>query len=155
MRILAIDPGIQCGFAINIQPIIFGHWNLKPHRFESGGMRYIRFRNYLEEIYQSQKIDLIVFEEIVFHITSLSAQVYGALVSHLMVWAEEKKIEYAGVNPGTWKKHLSGKGNSNKFRVVEAIRNKYNLDVKTFDEADAIGILKWAEAEYILKKESK
>jgi Holliday junction resolvasome RuvABC endonuclease subunit len=118
-------------------------------------MRYIRLKNYLEEIHQSGKIDLIVFEEVVFHITSLSAQVYGALVSHLMVWAEEKKIEYAGVNPGTWKKHLAGKGNANKFKVLNTIREKYNLDVKTFDEADALGILFFAIEEFGNKKKEE
>lgn len=151
MRILALDPGTSMGYAINDSPLIFGHWDLKPHRFESGGMRYIRFRNYLNEI---GLLDLVAFEEVSFHKTTLAAQVYGALVSHLMVWAEEKKINYIGVPIGTWKKFITGKGNANKFRVVEAIRKKYNLDPQTFDEADAIGILKWAEAEYAKKEKS-
>jgi Holliday junction resolvasome RuvABC endonuclease subunit len=149
MRILALDPATTTGWAINEIPIVFGHWDLKPHRYESGGMRYIRFKNYLEEINKNFKPDLIVFEEIVFHRTSLAAQVYGGLVAVLMSWADEKNIEYAGVNPGTWKKLVTGKGNADKIKTIKAIMEKYGLQPQDDNEADAIGILKWAEAEYI------
>ena len=151
MRILGIDPGSLTGYCLNT-PFIFGHWDFKPHRYESGGMRYIRFRNKLDEIHTATKLDLVAFEEIIFHQTSLSAQVYGGLVSHLMVWAEENKVEYVGVNPGTWKRYVCGKGNAGKPKVAKAIQEQYDLNPQTFDESDAIGILKWAENEFIHTK---
>ena len=50
--------------------------------------------------------------------------------------------------PGTWKKFITGKGNSDKVKTMRVIQEKYNLQPENFDESDAIGILKWAEAEY-------
>lgn len=45
MRILGIDPGTSCGWAIldDGGRVASGVWDLSPKRFEGGGMRYIRF----------------------------------------------------------------------------------------------------------------
>ena len=155
MRILGLDLGTSTGFCLNTEPLIFGHFDLRSHRYESGGMRYIRFRRNLEEINKTYKIDLIAFEEVLFSRTTLAAHVYGGLVASLMVFCEESKIEYVGVPIGSWKRHLTGKGNCNKIKVLKTVREKYSLEPQTFDEADAIGILKWAEEEYGKKKGEK
>ena len=154
MRLLALDLGTSTGFCLNVEPLIFGHWDLRPHRYESGGMRYIRFRRKLEEINEAYKIDLIAFEEVLFSRTTLAAHVYGGLVASLMVFCEESKIEYVGVPIGSWKRHLTGKGNCNKIQVLKTVREKYGLQLQTFDEADAVGILFFAVEQY-QKREKK
>lgn len=152
-RMLAIDPGLKTGWAFkNGIQFVSGCWNLAGNRFEGAGMRYIRFLKYLDEIGQ---VDLVFYEEVRRHLGTDAAHLYGAVISHLQTWCERHKIPYQGVPIGTWKRFVTGKGNSNKFRVFEAIRKRYNLDPKTFHEADAIGILKWAEEEYAKEEKSQ
>ena len=150
-RMLAIDPGLKTGWALlkDDSQIIHGCWNLAGNRFEGAGMRYIRFLKYLDEI---GKVDLVLYEEVRRHLGTDAAHLYGAIISHLQAWCEERKIPYQGVPIGTWKRFITGKGNSNKFKVFETIKKRYGFEPQTFDEADALGILKWGEKEYGGKK---
>ena len=64
-KILALDLGTKTGWAICLkdQKILSGTENFKSTRFEGGGMRYLRFKNWLDEISKlSNGIDQIYFE---------------------------------------------------------------------------------------------
>jgi hypothetical protein len=53
MMYLGIDPGTSCGWALldaSGQRVGSGAWDLRPHRHEGGGMRYLRARRYLLEV---------------------------------------------------------------------------------------------------------
>ena len=60
MKVLALDPATQCGWAISND--IYGTWDLRIKRDESAGMKLIRLRSKLKEICESEEIELIVFE---------------------------------------------------------------------------------------------
>ena len=51
MRILAIDPGTSCGWAIwdGGDVVHAGTWDLSSRRFEGGGMRYVHFERFFRE----------------------------------------------------------------------------------------------------------
>jgi len=49
------------------------------------------------------------------------------------------------VAPTTLKKFVTGKGNANKTQMVSTIASKYNLVLKTDDEADAYGLMEMAK----------
>ena len=50
--ILALDLGTQTGWALHQLDgtITSGTENFKPHRFEGGGMRFLRFKRWLGEV---------------------------------------------------------------------------------------------------------
>ena len=52
--ILSLDLGTQMGWAVGGRSINItsGTISFKPNRFEGGGMRYLRFTNWLEELQQ-------------------------------------------------------------------------------------------------------
>ena len=144
--ILALDLGTTTGWAIRGFDglITSGTVSFKPGRYDGGGMRYLRFTNWLTEIDRlSGPIEAIYFEEVRRHVGTDAAHVYGGLMATLEAWAELRGVPYQGVPVGTIKKCLTGQGNANKQAMIDAAR-KRGFSPTDDNEADAIAILLWA-----------
>uniref|UniRef100_UPI00236170D1 crossover junction endodeoxyribonuclease RuvC n=1 Tax=Bartonella sp. ML69XJBT TaxID=3019092 RepID=UPI00236170D1 len=125
--ILCFDLGTKTGWAIRggDNSIISGTINFQPRRFEGGGMRYLRFKRWLNEIKQTAgQIDAVYFEEVRSHVGTDAAHVYGGLLATLTAWCEHHQIPYEGIPVGTIKKATTGKGNASKEEMIEAMRAK-------------------------------
>jgi crossover junction endodeoxyribonuclease RuvC len=139
-KILALDLGTQTGFAVGSEAhMVSGHWNLKPGRFDGGGMRYVKFRARLDEIHAAYGLDQVYFEEVRRHQGVDAAHVYGGLMGTLTAWCEEKRVPYGGLPVGEIKKAFTNHGNASKAMIV-AECEKRGFAPKTEDEADAIAI---------------
>lgn len=146
LTILALDLGTTTGWAVRGADglITSGRENFKPRRFEGGGMRYLRFTNWLDEINRlCGPIGTIWFEEVRRHAGTDAAHIYGGLMGALTAWAELRSIPYAGVPVGTIKRHATGKGNANKEAMIAAAKAR-GFSPADDNEADAIAILHWA-----------
>lgn len=140
MRILAIDPGTSCGYALSIDgQIVSGTWNLRGGRFEGGGMRFIRMRNALDEI---GPVDRLYFEEVRRHLSTDAAHVYGGIIAMITAWCEENQIPYQAISVGTIKKCATGKGNADKAAMLNAAIIRWpEQNIKDDNQADALWIL--------------
>lgn len=144
--ILALDLGTTTGWALRGHDglITSGTASFKPGRYDGGGMRYLRFTNWLTELERlSGPIAAIWFEEVRAHRGTDAAHVFGGLMASLTSWAELRGVPYEGVPVGTIKKHLTGHGNANKHAMIDAAR-KHGFSPTDDNEADAIAILLWA-----------
>ena len=144
--ILALDLGTTTGWAIRGFDglITSGTVSFKPNRYDGGGMRYLRFTNWLTEIDRlSGPIAAIWFEEVRRHAGTDAAHVFGGLMASLTSWAELRGTPYAGTPVGTIKRHATGKGNANKDAMIAAARSRGFSPVDD-NEADAIALLLWA-----------
>jgi len=144
--ILALDLGTTTGWAIRGYDglITSGTVSFKPGRYDGGGMRYLRFTNWLTEIDRlSGPISAIWFEEVRRHLGTDAAHVYGGLMASLTSWGELRGIPYEGVPVGTIKRHSTGHGNANKQTMIAAARAR-GYSPADDNEADAIAILHWA-----------
>lgn len=144
--VLALDLGTTTGWAIRDFDglITSGTVSFKPSRYDGGGMRYLRFTNWLTEIDRlSGPIEAIYFEEVRRHAGTDAAHVFGGLLAVLTSWGELRGVPYQGVPVGTIKKHATGKGNANKQAMIDAAR-KRGFNPADDNEADAIAILLWA-----------
>jgi len=144
--LLAIDLGTTTGWALRSADslITSGTVSFRPSRYDGGGMRYLRFQNWLAEMDRlSGPIATIWYEEVRRHAGTDAAHVYGGLMATLTSWAEMRGVPYQGVPVGTIKKHATGKGNANKAAMIDAARAK-GFSPKDDNEADAIAILLWA-----------
>ena len=143
---LALDLGTMTGWALcgHDGLITSGTVSFKPSRYDGGGMRYLRFTNWLTEIDRlSGPIAAIWFEEVRRHAGTDAAHVYGGLMATLTAWAELRGVPYEGVAVGTIKKFLTGLGNANKQAMIAAARAR-GYSPADDNEADAIAILLWA-----------
>jgi hypothetical protein len=142
--ILALDLGQRTGWALQLPGnILSGTVEFRPGRFEGGGMPFVRFRAWLQEMHAANQVGIVAFEEVRRHLGTAAAHSYGGFLSILTSWAEERDVPYQGVPVGTIKRHITGKGNANKAAMIEAVRN-LGYDPVDDNEADAIALLHWA-----------
>jgi Holliday junction resolvasome RuvABC endonuclease subunit len=143
---LALDLGTITGFAIQLRDgaITSGTVSFRPSRYDGGGMRYLRFSNWLNQLATDVGlIGVVHYEEIRRHLSTDAAHVHGGLLATLTSWCEQRAIPYQGVPVGTIKRHVAGKGNADKAAVIAAIRARGFKPVDD-NEADALAILLWA-----------
>ena len=144
--VFALDLGTTTGWALRGYDglITSGTASFRPGRFDGGGMRYLRFTNWLTEIDRlSGPIEAVYFEEVRRHAGTDAAHVYGGLMAVLTAWAELRGVPYQGVPVGTIKKFLTGQGNANKQAMIDSARLR-GFSPADDNEADAIAILLWA-----------
>lgn len=156
--ILALDLGTKTGWAVhagyrdirrsmkvNYEPIVLsrthGWVDFSNKRFEGGGMRYLRFMKWLDEMRDTLvKIDEVYFEEVRRHMGVDAAHAYGGFLGMLTGWCEKNCIPYQGIPVKTIKKHITGKGNASKQMVIDAV-NARGYVVTNDNEADAVALL--------------
>lgn len=144
--ILALDLGTTTGWAIRTFDglITSGTVCFRPSRYDGGGMRYLRFTNWLTEIDRlSGPIAAIWYEEVRSHAGTDAAHIFGGLMATLTSWGELRGVPYAGVPVGTIKRHWTGKGNAPKQAMIAAARAR-GFSPTDDNEADALAILHWA-----------
>ena len=143
---LALDLGTTTGWALHGFDglITSGTTSFKPGRYDGGGMRYLRFTNWLTELDRlAGPIEAIWFEEVRRHAGTDAAHVYGGLMATLTAWAELRGVPYQGVPVGTIKRHATGRGNAPKEAMIAAARAR-GFSTADDNEADAIATLVWA-----------
>lgn len=140
-RVLGIDPGARCGFALldDGERIASGVWDLHVQRHESQGMRFVRFEKQLREIVENG-VDLVAFEEVARHAGTQAAHMYGALVGVIELTVNKKSLPYVGIPVGTVKKRATGKGNADKLLMIGAAREHWGVLPEDDNEADALWI---------------
>ena len=142
--ILALDLGTITGWAISTDShITSGTECFNNDRYSGGGMRFLRFRKWLDEMKSlNNGLDEVYFEEVRRHRGTDASHVYGGFMGHLTAWCEQEGIPYAGIPVGTIKKFMTGSGNAGKQAVIEAVKAK-GCQPKDDNEADALALLYW------------
>ncbi len=143
---LSLDLGTTTGWATQSPSgqITSGTISFKNDRFQGGGMRYLKFTRWLNELLSTLgRIDVVYFEEVRRHLGVDAAHAYGGFMAHLTAWCEQQGTAYQGVPVGTIKRHVTGKGNASKALVLEAMRHRGHQP-QDDNEADALALLHWA-----------
>jgi hypothetical protein len=97
--ILALDLGTTTGFAIAGADggITSGTAQFRLDRWQSGGMRFLRFKRWLTEIkHQAAGLDLVVYEQVRNHAGIDAGHAYGGWLAILTAWCEHHNIDYQG-----------------------------------------------------------
>src|SRR3954469_22109242 len=139
--VLALDLGTITAFALHAAEsnIVSGTVSFRPSRYDGGGVRYLRFRAWLDSVANDAGgIGVIHYEEIRRHLGTDAAHIFGGLLATLTAWCEQRSIPYQGVPVGTIKRFIAGKD-----AVIAAVRAR-GFAPAADNEADAIAILLWA-----------
>ncbi len=158
-NILALDLGTQTGWALlNDGRVFSGSESFHTSRFSGGGMRFLRFRHFLDSLKEKADIQAVYFEERAGpscrghgvsprsrrHLGVDAAHTYGGFLAHLTAWCEDQTIPYQGIGVGTIKRHATGKGNASKEDVIAAVKAK-GFNPVDDNEADSLALLLWAQ----------
>jgi len=144
--ILALDLGTHFGFAMIMSNytdksvVKSGSVKTNDTRYSGGGMRYLKFKQWLTDQHFVHEFKEIYFEEVRAHNGTDAAHVYGGMLATLTAFCEEHSVPYQGVPVGSIKKSASGKGNCGK-EVMVRLAQKQGMDSDDDNEADAWHIL--------------
>lgn len=157
MRFLALDLGTKTGWAWRSDSgkIESGVEVFDVRRGESRGLRYLRFRNWLEEMIRLVKPACISYEQ--FHMRGGAAtEVAAGFATRVQEVAGIHTLEYVAVHSATIKKSATGKGNAKKPDMIEAAIKKWPELGEAGDpddnEVDARWLLEYTEKFYGDKK---
>ena len=145
ITVLCLDLGTRSGWALRSADgvISSGTAEFKHDRYSGGGMRFLKFKHWLDRMLTTvSQIDAIYFEEVRRHLGVDAAHAYGGFLAHLSAWCEQHDIAYEGVPVGTIKRHVTGKGNAGKAKVIQAVRQFGHYPTDD-NEADALALLHW------------
>lgn len=148
--ILCLDLGTKTGWACgDEQSVTSGTIEFKPDRYSGGGMRYLRFRQWLAEMrsLHDGTFEAVYFEEVRRHMGVDAAHCYGGFMAILTAFCEQHKIPYQGIPVGTIKRAVTGKGNSDKQAMIDwAMRAGYFP--KDDNESDALALLHFSRTKH-------
>jgi Holliday junction resolvasome RuvABC endonuclease subunit len=148
MSTLALDLATVTGWAVESCGIITsGTVSFRGGRYEGGGMRYLRFRKWLREMFELAKPEAVFYEEVRRHLSTDAAHVYGGFLAMLQTECEARDLPYLGIPVGTIKKKATGRGNAKKAAMVAAARERWPDQLVADDnQADALWILECGRA---------
>jgi Holliday junction resolvasome RuvABC endonuclease subunit len=147
MKILGLDQATTTGFAVAEGGAVVesGTWELADRRRtgESRGMRYVRFRQALAEVFgRHPDIRLIVHEQTLLR-GGAATEIANGLKALILETAVNKGVEVSCVHATELKKWATGSGRADKAAMVEACRRRSGRDPRDDNEADAILIALW------------
>lgn len=143
------------------RPIYLGQWDLSPGEHGTNPIRFVRLRHFLAAMAPS-----IVFFEAVKNTPSMgtigrmnvnaivaraatSLMLFGAYMSTVTSWCEEKEIPCTGISISDIKKRATNKGNASKDDVILACNALFNTDFDP-ETHDQTGVDNIADAAFCL-----
>lgn len=148
-RILALDFGTRTGWAaLSGGHVESGVQTFDPARGESPGMRFIRFRRWLEEILTLIRPGLCVYEA-AHHRGGHATELLVGMATRLQEACAERGIEYAAIHSATLKKASCGSGRADKSAMMAEARRRFpGREIADDNEADALMLLCYAREKY-------
>jgi len=149
MKILAFDFGSRTGWAaLRDGHIESGVQVFDLSRGESPGMRFIRFRRWLEELLTLIGPGLCVYEA-AHHRGGYATELLVGMTTRLQETCAERGIEYTAVHSATLKKFATGSGRADKSAMVKRAAERFpDRRIADDNEADALLLLECARAKF-------
>lgn len=150
MRIVGIDLGISCGWAVfdpNGQRVASGTWKLDPgRRIEKGrapkALRWAAMLEHCRVLFREHRPALAVYEDVRRHGGTDAAHCWGALSALLELAAHECDVPLAWVQTTEWKIAIGATRHALAEAYVAAVNQRLGLQLERHqeDEAAALGI---------------
>jgi Holliday junction resolvasome RuvABC endonuclease subunit len=147
MNIIALDLATKTGWATNALDQVSGTIEFALKRGESPGMRFLRCRAWLNELYRlvNGKLNVLCYEQ-AHHRGGAATAVCVGLVTVAQAFAAENNVELMPVHTATLKKFATGSGRAGKADMIAAAIER-GWEPKSHDEADAQLLLDYAISE--------
>lgn len=144
--LLALTPDLQTGWSVHERKgdIKFGTVPFRPSAYEGEGMKFLRFRYWLDEMSKKfSGFDAVIFADVQIHSNTRSAMVAGGFFGQLMAWCEWRQVPYIAASMSDVRKHVLGSDLVNQQSLLDAMRRKGFIDASGHT-AEALAVLDWA-----------
>lgn len=153
--ILALDLATKTGWAV-LNP---GEWRtpesgvqkFELSRGESPGMRFLRFRRWLEEVVRLYSPAVIVYEQS-HHRGGAATEIAVGFSTRVQEVAAMLGAEHVAVHSATLKKHATGSGRAGKEEMIVAATGRWGYEPQDDNEGDALCLLSYAIDRYGARK---
>lgn len=143
-KVLSFDLGAKTGWVVLNKDLSYISGGTTEHKIKSGenkAQRWINFRSWIRLMLEEHSPDVVFVENVSRHKGVHAAHAYGFYRNCLEAECLERGISLVGLSVGEWKKLSTGRGNSKKHEVAEAILNHYpGIIFESDDHSDALGI---------------
>jgi thymidylate synthase len=96
--IISLDLGTNCGWAVYDRgKVVFGTFKCKTTYFDSPDIRFRRFNEFLTDLFDQYRPQLVSYEAVRFHAGIQAAHVYGRMMDQVQEVCGRKSIPYEGV----------------------------------------------------------
>jgi len=148
VKVCALDLGAMTGWCMGDPQ----GWDSGTHHFgisrgESPGMRYYRFRRWLED--NTQHCDFYIYEQVVHRHGSIAREIASNFAGRVQENAARRNVVHTSVYPATLKKFTTGWGKSTKNEMLAAVDKRWGRFAQTDHEGDAIAAF-WYAWEVVL-----
>jgi Holliday junction resolvasome RuvABC endonuclease subunit len=148
MRFLALDLATSTGWATNYPAVESGTQVFDVKRGESPGMRYLRFRAWLESMISACQPEVLVYEQ-THQRGGAATEIAAGLATRVQEMAAQHGLQHVALHSSSLKKHATGSGRAGKPEMMAAASTFYPGQViRTDDQGDALCLLHWAIEEY-------
>lgn len=154
MTVVALDLGVLTGWAMSLEGRIeSGVQEFALKRGESGGMRYIRFRRWLDELaVGAERRPMLWVYELAHHRGGYTTEVHNNLAGRVQEHCATLGYEYQAVHTATLKKWTTGNGRADKRAMAEAALGRWHAEVASpldDNQIDALALLHYALEELV------
>lgn len=151
MKVLGLDMATATGWclydATADRVIESGVQLFDKRRGESNGLRFLRFRKWLQSFVKGFAPDLICYEQAHFR-GGAATELCVGFQTRAQEIAAEAGIESAPVPTGTLKKFATGAGNAGKGSMMKLAAFHLGRDPVDDNEADAVHVARWGAKEF-------
>lgn len=150
MKILALDLGTNCGWAISDRKGNLSNSGVRVFgvkRGESPGFRYIRFNHWLNNDVLEARINAVIYEQ-PHHRGGAATEIAAGFSTRVQEFAAGNDIEHSHVHSATLKKWTTGSGRAGKEEVIKIVNERWKEGVTDDNEADAIALLFYCLEKY-------
>lgn len=151
MKILAIDPGCRLGWAIYANGIIeSGVEDFSLKHGESVGMRWMRYRAWLQKMFVNQlliPLTFVLYEQ-PYRVKGYAPELLHGMTTRIQEECERRSIHYVPVPPARLKKFATDKGNAKKEAMLSEARKRFGDQIEDDNEADALLMIELAKSGY-------
>ena len=167
---VGLDLGTNMGFAYDYfdpqKPIVpdrlrphMGVWDLSAGPYDSGAIRFVRLRRFLEQL----QPDIVFYEDVkndpaqaammtpaqAIARVATASELLGAFKATVCTWCEERDIPCTGFKIATIKKRATNKGNAGKELMIAACNQHFGSNFETEGYATS-GVDNVADAAWVL-----
>lgn len=166
--ILGLDLGTNCGYccgyvrkdgSLEVEPWYMGQWDLSAGPYDSGAIRFVRLRRFLELV----QPNLVAYEDVKFTPAealsrmsaaavmaraATAAELIGAFRATVVTWCEEKNVPCTGFSIGQIKKRATGKGNASKAEMISACNAQFGTSFPV-ENYESTGVDNVADAAFV------
>ena len=146
MKVLGLDLGTHMGWAVldGTTRVDSGTWTLDQNLHQGGGWRYLEFKLELQKLLATHDVEAVAYELVRRHgkgNNTQAAHVWGGFKATLQQFLDDPAvmIPYTGIDVGTVKKTLTGKGNAGKDLMCQEANKRWGLSLVASDRPDETG----------------